>query len=224
MYLSRIGGHRMTIQVREYRKVSEGLGAAKELDGPNVVFVVPAREDSRILREALAAGEPMPAAGRPWTMSEFYRKTLSGLEEAGAKPDWRRQVDPPDHWAILSLLLDRVYAEAGETDPPPPGARMPGFVPLLGAQLRELLREETTPEALGLRSSAGPAPKARPARSFRPRKGSCAAFSMPMTATFPITPWPTARPCRPSRERRSKSTLPRPRLSCPGSVSSSRAS
>ncbi len=140
----------MTIQVREYRKVSEGLAAAKELNGPNVVFVVPAREDSRILRETLSACSPMRPAGWPWTMSEFYRKTLSGLEEAGARPDWRRQVDPPDHWAILSFLLDRVFHEAGESDPPPPGARMPGFVPLLGTQLRELLREETTPEALGL--------------------------------------------------------------------------
>ena len=149
----------MTIQVREYRRVSEGLEAARGLDGPGAVFVVPAREDSRILREALSAGDPLNPAGRPWTMSEFYRKTLSGLEEAGASPTWRRQVDPPDHWAILSFLLDGVYAEAGEVDPPPPGARMPGFVPLLGAQLRELLREETDPEALGLSLECGTCPE-----------------------------------------------------------------
>jgi len=149
----------MTIQVREYRKVSEGIAAARGLDGPGAVFVVPAREDSRILWEALSAGNPMHPAGRPWTMSEFYRKTLSGLEEAGAKPDWRRQVDPPDHWAILSFLLDRVYAEANPADPPLPGARMPGFVPLLGAQLRELLREETDPTALGLSLECGTCPE-----------------------------------------------------------------
>ncbi len=140
----------MAIQVREYRRVAEGLAAAGELQGPDAVFVVPTREDSRILREALHGDDPHGPAARPWVWPELYRKILAGLEEAGASPKWRRQVDPPDHWAILSFLLDEVFSEAGSEDPPPPGARMPGFVPLLGAQVRELLREETTPEALGL--------------------------------------------------------------------------
>ncbi len=155
----------MTVRIHEYRKVSEALSAAVELDGPGTVFVVPSREDGRILRDALSSGLPLSPAGAPWTMSEFYRKTLSGLEEAGARPKWRRQVDPPDHWAILSFLLDRAFEEARTADPPPPGARMPGFVPLLGEQLRELLREETAPGALALSlgcagcRETGPCPK-----------------------------------------------------------------
>jgi ATP-dependent helicase/nuclease subunit B len=139
----------MTVRLLEYRKVSEGLEAAKRMAGPEAVFVVPTREDSRILRGILSEGNPADPVRSPWTMPEFYRKTLENLEEAGASPAWRRQVDPPDHWAILSYLLDRVFEEAGEAGAPPPGARMPGFIPLLGAQLRELLREEADPESLG---------------------------------------------------------------------------
>jgi len=152
----------MTVALVEYRKVSEGLGKAVATAGPGTVFVVPAREDGRILREALSRGDPKAPAASPWTISEFYRKTLAGLEEAGASPKWRRQVDPPDHWAILSFLLDGAFSEAGTADPPPPGARMPGFVPLLGAQLRELLREETSPEALGLSQGCAGCPEGSP--------------------------------------------------------------
>jgi RecB family exonuclease len=152
----------MTIQVREYRRVREGLDAAKGLDGPGAVFVVPAREDSRILREALSGEDPLFPAGRPWVWSELYRKVLAGLEEAGARPKWRRQVDPPDHWAILSFLLEGVFSEAGESGTPPPGARMPGFVPLLGTQVRELLREEADPESLGLSLGCGTCPESGP--------------------------------------------------------------
>ncbi len=139
----------MTVQVIEYRKVPEGLAAAAEMDGPGTVFVVPSREDAKILRETLCGDGCFGPFGQVWAMAELYRKILAGLEEAGADPEWHRQVDPPDHWAILSFLLERVFSEAGPSAQPPPGARMPGFVPLLGEQLRELLREETPPEALG---------------------------------------------------------------------------
>jgi hypothetical protein len=137
----------MPVLIREYRRVSEGLEIARELDGPETVFVVPSREDGKILRDALCRDGCFVPFGRVWTMSELYRKTLSGLESTGASPQWHRQVDPPDHWAILSFLLDGVFSEAG-APAPPPGAKMPGFVPLLGEQLRELLREETEPERL----------------------------------------------------------------------------
>lgn len=139
----------MAVLIQEYRRVTEGLSAAAKLDGPDAVFVVPSREDGKILRDALCGGGCLGPAGRVWVMAEVYRKILAGLEEAGAGPKWHRQVDPPDHWAILSFLLDRVFSEAAPSSPPPPGARMPGFIPLLGEQLRELLREETAPEALG---------------------------------------------------------------------------
>ena len=161
----------MTVALVEYRKVSEGMGRAVAADGPGAVFVVPTREDGRILREALSRGDPAAPGARPWTMSEVYRKTLAGLEEAGARPEWRRQVDPPDHWAILSFLLDGVFTEAGTAGPPPPGALMPGFVPLLGAQLRELLREETTPEALGLSLGCGTCPEGEPCRRISTPEG-----------------------------------------------------
>ncbi|MFA0887800.1 MAG: PD-(D/E)XK nuclease family protein [Synergistales bacterium] len=161
----------MTVTLMEYRKVSQGLETARRLLGPNTVFVVPTREDGRILREALSAENPADPAHSPWTMSEFYRKTLSGLEEAGGSPQWQRQVDPPDHWAILSFLLDRVFEEAGETDAPPPGARMPGFIPLLGEQLRELLREEATPETLGLSLGCGTCPEGSPCRKLSTPEG-----------------------------------------------------
>jgi len=158
----------MPVSIQEYRKVPEGLAAAAEMDGPGTVFVVPSREDAKILREALCGGGCFEPSGRVWAMAELYRKTLAGLEEAGADPAWHRQVDPPDHWAILSFLLDRFFSEAVPSTQPPPGARMPGFVPLLGEQLRELLREETPPDALGRSLGCNTC-----------LEGSCANLSLP---------------------------------------------
>ena len=65
----------------------------------------------------------------------------------------------------------------GKATRPRRGPGMPGFVPLLGAQLRELLREETDPEALGLSLECGTCPEgARCPRLSTPEGLLCRLF------------------------------------------------
>jgi len=134
-----IGYHR----VRDIGAELSRLGRKKD---PAPVFLVPSTGDRELLRDIIldqvSFGPGEPSILR-W--EDLYREVLRELD---IPPEARRrQVDPPDHWLIIRYILEEFKAGAKEIDLPP-GALRRGFVWTLGENLRELLREELTPEAL----------------------------------------------------------------------------
>lgn len=97
-------------------------------------------------------GEARQRGGRVW--DDLYRALL---EAAGGKP--RAQIDPPDHWLLLRRIVkslrERFSAEL------PPGVFSDGFIELAGQSVRELLREDVTPESLSGSLGCGGCPEDR---------------------------------------------------------------
>ena len=79
---------------------------------------------------------------RIWIWEDLYRSLI----EACPPEKVRVQIDPPDHWLLVRLLVARLREE-GE-DELPPGTAAPGFVEMAGDTLRELLREDVPREEL----------------------------------------------------------------------------
>ncbi len=71
-----------------------------------------------------------------WIWEDLYRSLL----EACPPEKVRVQIDPPDHWLLVRLLVARLREEA-EAELPP-GTASPAFIEMAGEALRELLRED----------------------------------------------------------------------------------
>ena len=113
--------------------------------GSKAVFIVPSGLDRDSLL-ALISGNGSFFGARPvvWTWSDLYKK-VSGI--AHSRP--KRVIDPPDHDLIISYLLNRYLGEEEDrrTDMPE-GVFHSGFSEILGNNIKELLREDITPDDL----------------------------------------------------------------------------
>ena len=129
----------MPLQLFTYRRV-EDLGPALRGLPPKRgrVFLVAASGDRELLARLLE-GTPHDYQVRRW--DEIYRS----FAEALAVKNPRVQLDPPDHWLLLHALMKRLIDRGGEL---PPGARRRGFLTLLGTQIRELIREDISPDSV----------------------------------------------------------------------------
>lgn len=136
----------MPFEMYRYRRIGDLESALRNL--PRVsgrVFLVADSRDRLLLSRILCSGPERPDCGNPdfkirrW--DEIYRYFADELRAEHPKV----QIDPPDHWLLLKGILGRCAAEGLAL---PPSAGRHGFLTLLGTQIRELIREEVTPESL----------------------------------------------------------------------------
>lgn len=113
--------------------------------GSKAVFVVPSGLD-RDSMLALISGQGSFFGERPviWTWSDLYKEASAA---AYVRP--KRVIDPPDHDLIIKYLLNK-YLEEDENIKKelPEGVFHGGFSEVLGNNIKELLREDITPEDL----------------------------------------------------------------------------
>lgn len=138
----------MDPRILEYRHVHDLAPELRRLGTDETVrFLVPSGGDRDLLLDTLAGGRayfgPRP---RIWQWTDLYRELAAELDRSGTPVRVRRQIDPPDHFLILRHLVEALRKE--REDRLPPGVLRRGFLSLLGKDLRELLREEATPEHL----------------------------------------------------------------------------
>lgn len=142
----------MAITVHSYFSLaakSDKLAQIYKTYGDKALFIVPARLDRDIMLELICGGEPSFGA-RPiiWTVGDL----LSELQRAAK--EYERIIDPPDHKLILRWLLSGFLEEAKEKGASlEPGYSHPGFVSVLGKNIKDLLAEEV--QADSLRSALG---------------------------------------------------------------------
>ena len=129
-------------QVKETEPLLRKLISGRDRERP--VFLVPTLKDLRKLEETLSEG---PSRGRrPWRIwrwSDLYRDLLSFLQDHDLNEKGRLQIDPPDHWLIIRHLLKQNL-----DDKAPESASKQGFIPLAGEILKEILREEISPDEI----------------------------------------------------------------------------
>ena len=144
------------MKIHSYFRVSEiedklKISAQGELPP---LFMVPSSGDRELLLDMLPLGALLSGADVPdiQNWGGLYKAIGSAVAKKhplGTKI-LRRQIDPPDHHLILRFLVNCFLEEADlEGLTLPAGVRRNGFIPLLGKNVRELLREDVTPEQLG---------------------------------------------------------------------------
>lgn len=140
------------------------LGNSKEPE-KEVYFLVPARPDMQMLKDILAEKTSFGRQKwRIWRWTDLYREIWTENRSLLKSIQQRRQIDPPDHWIIVRYILKN-FIESEEKDPDrelPPGIRTGGFISTLGSTLRELLREEVSPEDLAEALDCSGCPKDGP--------------------------------------------------------------
>ncbi|MGI6074944.1 MAG: PD-(D/E)XK nuclease family protein [Pyramidobacter sp.] len=134
----------MPFEMYRYRRVGDLEKSLRDLPcRPGRVFLVADSADRDLLSSILRAEERgrrvAPFKIRRW--DELYR--YFAVELGVERP--KVQIDPPDHWLLLSGVLSRYVQSGGQL---PPGASSRGFPRILGEQIRELIREEIAPESL----------------------------------------------------------------------------
>lgn len=140
----------MPITIFEYVRAREIVPELRRLqrEAGQSVFLVPSPFDAEWLLDRLSADQGyFGSTPRLIRWDGLHRECLAAIAADGNPLPSKRQIDPPDHWLILHYLLQN-FLRAGDSESVPPGVRRPGFLSLLGDQLRELLREEVTPEDL----------------------------------------------------------------------------
>lgn len=115
----------------------------------NALFIVPARLDRDLLLELICGDKPFFGASPTiWTVGDL----LAELQHA--TKEYEHIIDPPDHKLILRWLLSEFLAEAEEKGAAlEPGCRHPGFVSVLGKNIKDLLAEEVSADSV--RSALG---------------------------------------------------------------------
>ncbi len=140
----------MPVRILEYQFAGELSSFLKETfksEGLCLYFLVPGTGDRRWLRDVLV-GEGTFGGGEPAILrwEELYREAAARIHTDGQTQ--KRQIDPPDHWLIVRYILEELLEATSRGKDLPPAIRKTGFVSILGATLRELLREEVLPEHL----------------------------------------------------------------------------
>ena len=144
------------MKIHSYFRVSEiedklKISAQGELPP---LFMVPSSGDRELLLDMLPLSALLSGADAPdiQNWGGLYKAIGSAVAKnhpLGTKI-LRRQIDPPDHHLILRFLVNCFLEEADlEGLTLPAGVWRNGFIPLLGKNVRELLREDVTPEQLG---------------------------------------------------------------------------
>ncbi len=131
----------MPFELYSYRRIGDlenllrGLPPAK-----GRIFLVGGSGDRALLSEIFSGSHTSYGFQvRRW--DELYRLFAEALNVEHP----RVQLDPPDHWLILYGIVKNFCAAGGEL---PPGAQRRGFLSLLGTEIRELIREEVSPDDL----------------------------------------------------------------------------
>lgn len=137
--------------VETYYNISEKeerLSRLYEDGGNKIVFIVPSGLDKdAILHLISRKGSFFGARPKIWTWSDLYNE-VSQMSQVRLK----RVIDPPDHDLIISCILKRFLEEDGDLRKDlPEGVFHRGFSEVLGNNIRELLREDITPEDLSER-------------------------------------------------------------------------
>ncbi len=144
----------MPLTVHSYFNIADEKEALSEIyaeHGEKALFIVPVRLDRDVMMKLICGETPYFGAGPSiWTASELLSELqrVTGLFE--------RKIDPPDHRLILKHLisgfLEEAAKEGGELEP---GYRHRGFVSVLGANIKDLLAEEVSPDSLRAAVGAG---------------------------------------------------------------------
>lgn len=144
------------MKIHSYFRVSEIADKLKIIgqEGLPTLFMVPSSGDRELLLDmlpfsALLSGGDAPDIQNWGVLYKGIGFAVAKNHPLGTKI-LRRQIDPPDHHLILRFLVNCFLEEADlEGLTLPAGVRRNGFIPLLGKNVRELLREDVTPEQLG---------------------------------------------------------------------------
>ena len=144
------------MEIHAYTRISDiapdlERSAFTKNDGRGVYFFVPARPDIQMLRDILLKNRSFGSSSwHIWRWSDLYREIWADNRKYIENTLQRRQIDPPDHWIIVRHILAEYLAEIDSSNHSdlPPGIRTRGFISTLGQTLRELLREEVTPNEL----------------------------------------------------------------------------
>lgn len=149
----------MTLKIFTYRNPSHLAPHLAELAGdPERVFLAPSNRDRPLMLDMLSAGGAGEFWGnkrgerKVWIWDDLYRALLGACGEV--KP--RAQIDPPDHWLLLRLIVQSLRERHGQDLPP--GVFAASFIDLAGQAVRELLREEVSPDALASSLGCGGCP------------------------------------------------------------------
>ena len=135
----------MPFEMYRYRRIGDLEKSLHNLSGSRGrIFLVADSGDRDLLSAVLRSqrgtnGENVPFRIRRW--DELYRSFA--VELGVDRP--KIQIDPPDHWLLLFGILSRYVRSGGHL---PSGAGGPRFLKVLGEQIRELIREEISPESL----------------------------------------------------------------------------
>ncbi len=129
----------MPFELYAYSRVADIVPALRALPPVSErIFLVAASGDRELLAHMLE-GTQWSYRVRRW--DEIYRSFSERLKV----PRPRVQIDPPDHWLVLSELLRRSCARVAGL---PQGVGTKGFLKILASQIHELIREEVPPSAL----------------------------------------------------------------------------
>ena len=126
-------------------RIQDLMSSATQED---LVFLVPTLQDRRALEDILSGGASFGRRPfRIWRWSDLYRNLLASIRQQGCSEKGRLQIDPPDHWLIIRHLVQKII-EHDEVGKLPGSILKQGFIPLAGETLKEMLREDISPEEI----------------------------------------------------------------------------
>ena len=141
----------MNLRIFTYRNPSDLAPYLADRAGdPGRVFLAPSNRDRPLMLDMLvdsSDGEGDFWGNRKgerqvWIWDDLYRALLGACGDV--KP--RAQIDPPDHWLLLRGIVKSL--REGHREGLPPGVFAASFMDLAGEAVRELLREEVSPDDL----------------------------------------------------------------------------
>lgn len=129
--------------VTEKAERLRGLYNDAKKSSEKIFFIVPSGLDEGELLNIIAGDMPF-FGSRPEIMTvSGFCKELARRSECPV-----RVIDPPDHMLILRSVFDE-YAESNGRENLPPGMLRPGFIRVLGNNIKELLAEDVKVDELG---------------------------------------------------------------------------
>jgi len=159
----------MSLRIHRYERFPDAEGTIRSLAGadPAPLWLVPSGADREELAARLAPRGSFGPRPEILLWGGLLRHLVDGVEARGVPVRRRRAIDPPDHHLILRFLLRRLRAEEearpeGERIPLPPATRREGFLSLLSEGVKELIREDASPELLAAALEGAERPGATP--------------------------------------------------------------
>jgi RecB family exonuclease len=155
----------MSLSIHRYGQITDAEERLRGLAGDPAasppLWLVPSGADREELAAILAPGGTFGSRPEILTWGSLLRRLSDAAEAEGIPVRRRRAIDPPDHHLILGYLLRRLR-ESERNRPEEERLHFPsatlreGFLPLLSEGLKELIREDASPEDLA--AAAGDEP------------------------------------------------------------------